>query len=243
MKILLIGKQGQLGKALAEALPNALVYDRDVTLMLGNLHDAAEHILRVEPDIVINTTAYTDVDKAECESEKCFAVNAWSVGEMAKACNDIGAKFVHFSTVYCDDTLFRSEYARSKKSGENKILELKGLKHLIIRTDCLYTETTGFVGKVMANIAANKPVTLPVNLCGNPTHVNYLVTTTLKLIGQGARGVFTVVGDEYLSRFDWAWSFVPLDKQHLLHSKVLYDKDSIRKLDHGYTLAKGNHKK
>ena len=240
MKILLIGAQGQLGKALAKALPDALVYDGDVRNHKAMLSAISAH----RPDYVINTTAYTDVDQAESselEALKAFDINCKAVYVMAVASYNVDAAFVHFSTVYCGAENLLSTYAASKSLGERVALGASP-NTLIIRTDCLFSETTGFVGKVMDNVNNDKKVILPLNLCGNPTHVNYLVAETLKLIDKGAIGTVTVVGDAYLSRYDWALRFVPKDKHYLIGSKVLFDKDSIRKLDNDYHLKKGNHK-
>lgn len=212
MRVLLIGSQGQLGKVLLRVFPNADV-------LTGDVAKASNAILASKAECVINTTAYTDMDKAETDAKECFRVNTHAVAEMAAACAVHGKLFVHFSTVCVLDDMGlpvpKSVYGRSKLWGEQLIAK-SGCQHVIIRTDCLYSETTGFVGKVLSNINAGKSLQLPTNICGNPTHVEYLVSEVLDLLDNGFRGATLITGEHYKSRYDWALSFVPADKHRLI---------------------------
>src|SRR5688572_16515198 len=99
MKIVILGEQGQLGRALLAQVPTAIGLRRDDV----DITDAAalrEALTRLRPDVVFNCTAYNHVDRAETEPEAAFRVNAFAVREMAQVCRDLSAMLVHFSTDY-----------------------------------------------------------------------------------------------------------------------------------------------
>src|SRR5690606_11426616 len=104
------------------------------------------------PKILINTAGYTQVDKAEIESEKAFRINAEGVKNLAESCVEHGCKLIHFSTDYVFDgkanTPYKESdhpnpqtvYGQSKWAGEQAILESGLQEFAIIRTSWLYSE-------------------------------------------------------------------------------------------------------
>lgn len=166
MKVLLLGKNGMLGQAVLQAFHKKdpegssfhfTAWGRE-ELDITNKKSVHEKIRELRPKIVINATGYTNVDGAETERETAFAVNAEGVGHVAKACAEIGAAFIHFSTDYVFDGMQSGVYAEddeehvkplnvygeSKLEGELRIkncelrIANKALKYFIVRTSWLY---------------------------------------------------------------------------------------------------------
>ena len=109
MKILLLGKNGQVGWELQRSLAplgEVLALDRSSTSHcgdLGNLEGLAETVRLFRPDVVVNAAAYTAVDKAESDQTTAHLVNAQAPEVLSRACADMGAYLVHFSTDYVFD--------------------------------------------------------------------------------------------------------------------------------------------
>ena len=136
-KFLILGKNGQVGWELQRSLAlkgSVLAIGReDKGGDLYRPEEVAGKIIAYQPDIVFNAAAYTAVDKAESEQDKAFAVNSTAVREIAKACQQVGAILVHYSTDYVFDgsgAAARDEnaptkplnvYGQSKLAGEDEI--------------------------------------------------------------------------------------------------------------------------
>lgn len=160
MRILILGKDGMLGHDLEATFRNDDyiafgLNDLDVT----NKEQVFEKFMTVQPDVVINATGYTNVDLAEAEEEKANLVNGYAVGILARACREVGATFVHFSTDYVFPGLKKhgygeedalepvNAYGRSKALGEKLLVEEMELmdsedqqegNYFLIRTSWLY---------------------------------------------------------------------------------------------------------
>jgi dTDP-4-dehydrorhamnose reductase len=151
MRILLIGKTGQIGQELMTCLAdhNELIAPERSELDLAHPASIASAVRSVMPNVVINAAAYTAVDKAETESALAYDVNAIGVGILANACKENGATLVHYSTDYVFDGKARtpyeesaaicpsSVYGHSKAQGEVRIRD-SGCSHLILRTAWVY---------------------------------------------------------------------------------------------------------
>ena len=156
MQILILGHKGMLGTALMQRLgPFHAVVGKDVEDFDLTSPDSCRELIAAEkPEVVINAAAYTNVDGAESDAERCFAVNAAGVQNITAACRGRGIRIVHFSTDYVFDGTaaapYREEdppaprgvYAASKAAGE-KYLQEGSDDYLLIRTAWLY----GPVGK------------------------------------------------------------------------------------------------
>lgn len=150
-KILLIGKNGQIGWELQRTLSplgKVLSYDRQ-TLDLND-PQAISHLIReLTPDLIVNAAAYTAVDQAENDQAMANAINAMAPGVMAEEAKKCGALFVHYSTDYVfnganttpyleDDTPNPLNwYGKTKWEGERAIREVSG-RHVILRTSWVY---------------------------------------------------------------------------------------------------------
>lgn len=120
-KTLFLGSAGQLGRDLAPLLPGELVPLTRADPDFATPGSVTAVVKAHAPDAVVNCAAYNFVDKAEAEPDAAFAVNAWAVRELATACHDVGAKFVHVSTDYVfglDAT--RSSHLRSLRLARHR---------------------------------------------------------------------------------------------------------------------------
>jgi dTDP-4-dehydrorhamnose reductase len=111
-KILLLGKNGQVGWELLRSLAplgELVALDRHSTLADGGCGDLNqpdqlhETVLRLRPDVIVNAAAHTAVDKAESEPELAHTINARAPGALARAAHTVGALLVHYSTDYVFD--------------------------------------------------------------------------------------------------------------------------------------------
>jgi len=169
MKILLLGKNGQVGWELQRSLSH-LCDIRAVSREEVDLEDTSKVsnlICEEKPSIVVNAAAYTAVDKAESQSNSAYSVNADAVEVMAQETNKLNAWLVHYSTDYIfdgkkespykeNDVAFPlSIYGKSKLKGENLIREINP-KHLIIRTSWVYSTRGNNFAKTILNLAKEK---------------------------------------------------------------------------------------
>jgi dTDP-4-dehydrorhamnose reductase len=151
MRILVLGRSGQVGTALTQSLQGLgelIALDR-AQLDLTN-PDAIRTTLReIQPQIVINAAAYTAVDAAESDQAMAFQINAVAPRVMAEESERLGAALIHYSTDYVfdggkqgawledDATAPLSVYGHSKLAGEQAITDVGGT-HLILRTSWVY---------------------------------------------------------------------------------------------------------
>ena len=104
MRILVFGRVGQLGTALAELLGplHETIFLDQPEIDLSEVDSVFAHVQEHAPDLVVNAAAYTAVDKAETESDLADAINARAPGAMAMACAGAKIPLVHYSTYYVD---------------------------------------------------------------------------------------------------------------------------------------------
>jgi dTDP-4-dehydrorhamnose reductase len=228
MKIVLFGKNGQLGWELERSLPvlgEVVALDR-AELDLCDLHEVQRTLSEVKPVLIVNASAYTDVDRAEKEPELAMKVNALAPGVMAEASRTLGAVLIHFSTDYVFDgrgntpyaendvTHPLNEYGRSKLMGEEHIKQA-GDAYLILRTSWVYSlRGNSFVNKVLGWARKNSTLRIVDDQVSNPTWARMLAEMTSLLIAQNRDslhdriheqcGIYHVAGSGYTSRYEWA---------------------------------------
>ncbi|MEO8757107.1 MAG: dTDP-4-dehydrorhamnose reductase [Devosia sp.] len=151
MKILLFGKDGQVGRALQSALAplGEVVALGRADADFSQPESLAAIIHAQRPDVVVNAAAYTAVDAAEDDRERAWTINAGAVGAIGEAARRSGALVVHYSTDYVFDGLSlapyeetaptspESVYGASKLAGE-ALLRESGARHVIFRTSWVY---------------------------------------------------------------------------------------------------------
>lgn len=196
MKILLLGKNGQVGWELQRSLAplgELIALDARSQNHCGDLTDLtglAKTVREVAPDVIVNAAAYTAVDKAESEPELAQAVNAKALSVLAQAAKASGAWLVHYSTDYVfdgsgdapwqesDAALPLSAYGASKLAGEQAIIDA-GCNHLIFRTSWVYASRGRNFAKTMLQLAQQQGQLKVINdQVGAPTGADLLADVT-----------------------------------------------------------------
>jgi dTDP-4-dehydrorhamnose reductase len=235
LKIVLFGNQGQLGWELQRKLMplgDICAVDRG-ELDLQNLTALEGFLREQQPQIIINASAYTAVDRAEQEQELAFQVNEHAPQVMAETANSLHAALVHISTDYVfdgelgraymegDTTNPLNTYGRSKLAGEQAIREAGGA-YFIFRTAWVYSvRGDSFVTKVLAWARKNTQLRIVNDQVSNPTWARSLaevLTTLIKRPGDGIydfvgqnTGLYHLAGRGFTSRFEWAQQILASD--------------------------------
>ena len=228
LKILLFGSQGQLGWELDRSLQClGKVFAYDYPEIDFTRPESVEGLIRkLGPEIVINAAAYTDVDKAETEAERARVINAVAPGRLAKACSELGAAFIHFSTDYVFDGKKGSPYleedpphplnvyGRTKLEGEQMILGGEGT-NIIFRTAWVYSlRRESFVTKVIHWARTQPSMRIVDDQVSNPTWARALAEITALFLARAGNqplpwlaehaGLYHIAGRGFASRFEWA---------------------------------------
>lgn len=235
MRILLLGKIGQLGWELQRTLAPlgeviALDYP-EIDLSKGGV--ASQVVGQVLPQVIINASAYTAVDRAEGESQIAMAINARAPGELAQAAATLGAALIHYSTDYVFDGNKGSPYLESdapnplnvygvsKLAGEQAIQQVSG-SFLILRTAWVYSlRRDSFVTKVLQWSREQPSLRVVADQVSNPTWARMLAEITAQLLARAGdhpvewlgerRGLYHLAGDGYASRLEWTQAVLRLD--------------------------------
>ena len=202
MKILLLGKNGQVGWELQRSLAplgEVLALDRHSSHFCGDLSQPerlAQTVLAYRPDVIVNAAAHTAVDKAESEPDLARTLNAHAPAALAQAAAQIGAWLVHYSTDYVfngqgekpwqetDATGPLSVYGQTKLEGEQAIVAACA-KHLIFRTSWVYAARGGNFARTMLRLAAERErLTVIDDQRGAPTGADLIADITAHAIRQ-----------------------------------------------------------
>lgn len=228
-KILLFGKNGQLGKALQRSLAqvgDVLALDRYAINYCGDLTKPVhltKTVLDYKPDFIVNAAGYTKVDEAEIEFELANLINCEAPAALSKAAKAIDACMIDFSTDYVFDgsgTHYRKEeemasplnaYGLSKKNGEDAIV-ISGCKYLIFRTSWVYAVRGENFIKTMLHKAKNlEKLTVINNQHGAPTSAELIADVTALAITRmlnernlSFSGIYNLVASGETNWFDYA---------------------------------------
>ena len=228
MKTLIFGKDGQLGRAFQELLSdrgNEFIFAGKQDCDLSNSKSIQDFLNQIKPDRIINTAAYTAVDKAEQEKELAFAVNAHALKSIAEYCAAHQKVLLHFSTDYVFDgnktTPYiesdicnpLSTYGKSKYAGELAILEAfsnqsnqeQGIFY-ILRTSWVYGEGNNFIRTILRLANERSELKVVADQNGVPTNTKWLAELSLKLLEQGdvLSGIYHAVPSGQTSWFELA---------------------------------------
>jgi dTDP-4-dehydrorhamnose reductase len=234
VKIVIIGSNGLLGQSLVKRFnqkydvygcsiepknyTNFLLNENYFKLDITSRTDVKNFFLSIQPDIVINAAAYTNVDKCEEDREACWAVNTRSVENIVEACKVFSPILVYLSTDYVFDGKNapyhendipnpHGFYGKSKLAGE-KVVKENILEYIIIRTQILYgigkNVKKNFVLWVKDKLSNNQKIQVVNDQIGNPTYVDDVSEAIFKLLDLNEYGIFHVSGKEKCTRYEFA---------------------------------------
>ena len=219
MKILVIGKSGQLAWELSQlstAKHDIVCLGRD-DIDINNIASISAALAKYSANAVINASAYTAVDNAESDVENAYALNAIAVGNLAHACKELAIPFVHISTDFVfhgdkgapylpnDDIKPLGVYGASKAEGEKLITEIYPEKSAIIRTSWVYSSHgNNFVKTMLKLMAAKSELGIISDQIGTPTHAKGLAQACLLSIDNHLVGMHHYTDTGVASWFDFA---------------------------------------
>jgi dTDP-4-dehydrorhamnose reductase len=196
MKILLLGRNGQVSRALQARLnaPEELVIVGSEQLDLSQTHAIRACLHRHRPQLIINAAAHTAVDAAEHAPEAAFAINARAPGVLAEVAAELNAPLIHYSTDYVFDGSQGgaysesdapnplSVYGRSKLAGEQAIRAVGG-QHLILRTSWVYSRHgRNFLLTMQRLLQERQQLNVVSDQIGAPTWAGHIAAATVQLI-------------------------------------------------------------
>lgn len=246
MKILLLGKNGQIGSELNSVLINKSEYKiHAITRKDCDLKDnlkLKKIIQDFNPDIVINAAAYTNVEEAENENNECLAINAEFPKYLANLCNENNIILIHYSTDYVFDGKKETSYSekdnvnpinfygKSKLLGEEYIKNIL-TRHIIIRTSWIYSRHGNNFLKTIAKLSTTKKfLSIIHDQYGVPTSASFIADmTTLFLrkfdtnINDDIYGTYHITPDGYTNWYNFSKKIIQYLSEHKSIFKISVD--------------------
>lgn len=243
MKILLFGKNGQVGWELQRSLaPLGEVValssgSRELCGDFTNLEGIAQTVRTVAPDVIVNAAAHTAVDQAESEPELARALNALAPGVLAQEAQRSGAWLIHYSTDYVfdgsgdtpwqetDPTGPLNVYGQTKLEGEAAIRD-SGCNHLIFRTSWVYAARGGNFAKTMLRLTRERDSLSVINdQIGAPTGADLLADVTAHALHAAMQrpelgGLYHLAASGQTSWYDYARFVIDHARQAGIDIKV-----------------------
>lgn len=224
MKILVLGSNGQLGRCLNDQLKNSdneVFFASRKQIDISNFELTNNQLLEISPEIIINATAYTAVDKAEFDREAANLINHLAVKNIANICNQQNWRLIHISTDYVFDGSSSQPYSEKNQAnpkgvyGNTKLkgelaVQSSGCKHTIIRTSWVFSEYGNNFLKTMLKVGAEKDeLRIVDDQIGCPTYAQDLAKSILSLIyklslKEDLSGVYHYCGNEPCTWYDFA---------------------------------------
>ncbi len=223
MKILVTGKNGQVGSALLSAAPHnitVIALDR-AALDITDRNSIDTTFAEITPDIVINAAAYTAVDKAEEDQEAAYAANKGAPGILAEACSAMDIPLIHISTDFVFDGDKRdpysesdecnplSVYGKSKWGGEQEVASKCG-KHIILRTSWVFGGEQNFVNTMRRLAQTRDEISVVDDQRGGPTAAADIAKCLIKIAsdvvvsGFNNWGIYHFCGEPSVSWYEFA---------------------------------------
>ncbi len=223
MKILVLGCKGQLGRCLNDQLTNTdhdVIYTSREQIDIANFEVTKSKILGFSPDLIINATAYTAVDKAEENHKTADLINHLAVKNIADICNQLECWLIHVSTDYVfdgnsnvpykedDETNPQGAYGETKLKGELAI-QASGCKHIILRTAWVFSEYGNNFLKTMLRLGAERDeLSIVGDQMGCPTYAQDIARSVVEIVPQlnsrKDNDIYHYCGDQPCSWYDFA---------------------------------------
>ncbi|MDP1871632.1 MAG: dTDP-4-dehydrorhamnose reductase [Gallionella sp.] len=242
MKILLFGKNGQVGWELQRSLAplgEVIALGSD-SADFTDLESLAKTVREIAPDVIVNAAAHTAVDRAESEPELARTINALAPGVLAAEAKRLGVWLVHYSTDYVFDgsgdepwletdlTGPLSGYGASKLEGE-QLIQQSGCKHLIFRTSWVYGARGGNFAKTMLRLGQERESMKVIDdQMGAPTGAELLSDVTAHairtaLMNPDVSGLYHLVASGETSWHGYASFVLDFARQAGVPVKVMQD--------------------
>jgi dTDP-4-dehydrorhamnose reductase len=243
-RIMLTGRQGQVGWELERVLPElgeVFAFGRD-ELDLANPDQVREKVRLLKPDIVVNAAAYTEVDKAEEEPELAMTINGIAPGILAEEARGIGALLVHYSTDYVfdgtkekpyteeDEPCPLNVYGKTKLAGERAI-QATWDKHLIFRTSWVYgLRGRNFLLTILKLAKEREEIRVVDDQVGAPTWSKRIAMVTIEILKktfcagnkpESTLGLFNITNKGSCSWYGFAREILASSGDILLQKKSL----------------------
>jgi dTDP-4-dehydrorhamnose reductase len=223
-RVAIFGSGGQLGVELCREFEkrgwNIVRFDRQ-SLDITDSGKVESALAEADPELVINSAAYNQVDLAEREPQAAFGANALGVRNLAMACRQTDARLVHFSTDYVFDGMKGSPYLESDQThplGAYAVSKLAGELYaqaylenpLIIRVSGvfgpggLFTPRGNFVELMLRMAKSGSPIRVVEDHVASPTYAPALASRTADMVQKGFTGLFHIGGGEPVSWYNYA---------------------------------------
>jgi len=215
-KLVVIGKSGQLAWEIARLVPEAMCLGRD-DIDITSGEDIAAKLGLINPDAVINASAYTAVDKAESDEENAYLLNQTAVANLAKYCKSNNVFFVHVSTDYVfngekgspytvDDAIEpQGMYGKTKAAGEAEVTSVLPAASAILRTSWVYSSHGNNFVKTMLRLMAEKPQLGVIDdQIGSPTWAKGLARACVEAASHRTAGIYHWSDEGVCSWYDFA---------------------------------------
>jgi dTDP-4-dehydrorhamnose reductase len=224
MRVLVLGCKGQLGRCLNDQFINTafeVIYTSRDQIDISDFKATKIKITEIAPNVIINVSAYTAVDKAENNKATANLVNHLAVGNLAAVCFELGCWLMHISTDYVfdgnstlpyrelDKTNPRSVYGHTKLNGELAV-QSSGCKYLIIRTAWVFSEYGNNFLKTMLRLAnVNDELSIVGDQMGCPTYAQDIAKAIVDMLyslnlGSSTSSIFHYCGDQLCSWYEFA---------------------------------------
>lgn len=245
MKILVIGGSGVLGSQIVKhyfSQKNDVYYTflknnpnriEGKYLDITQKNEVMKFICEIKPDVVFHTAAIANVDFCEENEKLATKINVTGTNNVAEACRKIQSKIVYLSTAAVfngtKEEYFENDkpsptnvYGKTKLEGEKIVIDSK-LQYLILRTDQLYGwsekwQHTNSVLRIIDSLSKGKHFQEVIDWYNTPTYVPDLVNVLANLINYEKNGIYHVVGNDFINRFQWS---VKIAKEFKLNGKLL----------------------
>ncbi|UCD70774.1 MAG: dTDP-4-dehydrorhamnose reductase [Syntrophobacterales bacterium] len=217
-RVLITGAKGMLGLELTDVFGDSYdVYGRDIDdFDITRDEETVDAIIKIRPDVVIHTAAYTDVDGCESHIELAHSVNGGGTKNVASACRELGSEMVYISTDYVfdgtksgayseeDSTCPINTYGRSKLEGERWVRTMVG-QFVIVRTAWLFGRGGDHFVKTILKLAREKgALSVVTDQVGSPTYAVDLSRAIYILMEKKCRGIYHITNGKTCSWYEYA---------------------------------------